>query len=148
MPWFINTINFTSFLIHPFPSFVSVPSPDLIRLAAQQTQFEQMNADRVEEETQLGNAAQALNDQVLALRENLKSIANKLAGVTGGGDGKNLCPAGGCTPTILADGSDLTLSAASGDVKIESEQCGSVSVCAMSQSVSALAIAIANLGEL
>ena len=118
-------------------------------LSAQQAKFEQMNADRIEQETQLGKAAQALNTQVMTLRESLKNVASKMKGGGDGGDNNSVCPDDdGCTPNIVADGLDLMLSAASGDVKIESEQCGSISVCALSQSIAALSSAVAELGEL
>lgn len=129
-------------------------------LAAQQTKFEQLNAERIQEEAQLANAAQELTAQVMVLHESLKNVALKVQSVadagTGDGDGdgdgngndSSGCGNGKCKPEIVADGSDLTLSAASGDVTIESQQCGSVSVCAMSQSIAAVAKAIAELGDL
>lgn len=125
-------------------------------LAAQQTKFEQLNAERIQEEAQLANAAQELTAQVMVLHESLKNVALKVQSVadagTGDGDGNGNdssgCGNGKCKPEIVADGSDLTLSAASGDVTIESQHCGSVSVCAMSQSIAAVAKAIAELGDL
>ena len=122
-------------------------------LLAQEGKFQQMNADRVEQEAQLGKAAQALNTQVLALRESLKGVASKIEGVAGASgsssSNSNGCPnEDGCAPNIVANGADLTLAAASGDVMIESEQCGSISVCELSQSIAALTTAIADFGEL
>lgn len=125
-------------------------------LAAQQTKFEQLNAERIQEEAQLANAAQELTAQVMVLHESLKNVALKVQSVAdagtgdsdGNGNDSSGCGNGKCKPEIVADGSDLTLSAASGDVTIESQQCGSVSVCAMSQSIAAVAKAIAELGDL
>ena len=85
----------------------------------------------------------------------MKSIGSKVGGAIKVGPpegaGAGGCSGGldACAPVLTADGADLTLSAAGGDVLVATAQCdGTVSVCAMSQSIMALGQLVTDLANL
>lgn len=105
-----------------------------------------INAERVAEEAQLTIAVQALQATAFELSESLqgavRAAANEPAGSTA------TC-GGSCdpVPSVSADGVDLLLSAAGGDVQMDSLQCGMVSVCKLQQTVDKVVAAIDALSD-
>ena len=113
---------------------------------AYEAKIASINAERVAEEAQLTIAVQALQATAFELSESLqgavRAAANEPAGSTA------TC-SGSCdpVPSVSADGVDLLLSAAGGDVQMESLQCGMVSVCKLQQTVDKVVAAIDALGD-
>ena len=121
------------------------------RFQEQQNVIDSLNAERKAEEQQLATAVQVLQDGAAQLFQSLQLASEKAIGEdegnVGDGGGANTC-GGGCdpVPSVGADGTNLMLSAAGGDVMVESLQCGAVSVCELQQTVDNLAAAIEILG--